>query len=296
MELKAEVAIEVNCKLGEGPVWDEANGCLRFVDILGKKIFSFFPDSNELKQDTTEQLPSAMVPIDANRYLIALKNGLYVYDVQRSAFSYLIHPDQPVPGNRYNDGKCDPQGRFWIGSMDHGEEEASGTLYMINHDLSYEERINNTEISNGIAWDVAQNLFYHIDTPKMEVVCYDYDPRSGVIDNARVVIKIGEDEGSPDGMTIDTDGMLWIAHFGGGKVSRRNPKTGEVLLEIPLPVQQVTCCTFGGEKYEDLYITTASKSLSEEELRQQPLAGNTFVVKNSGYKGFAPYPFQLNGL
>ena len=125
----------------------------------------------------------------------------------------------------------------------------------------------------------------------MEVVTYDYDKTTGNISNRKVAIKVDKNDGYPDGMTIDDEDMLWIAHYNGWQVTRRNPETGELLLRIKLPVAKVTCCTFGGEKMNDLYITTASKEMDMEEHLEQPLAGSLFVVKNLPYKGFAPFEF-----
>ncbi len=293
MNLKAEVAVEINCLLGEGPLWDREHGCLRFVDILDKKIYTYRVDGHTHFVDT-KGMPGAMVPVSGDhRYLVAQDHGIFLVDPDSGEASELLHPDQRNSGNRYNDGKCDPQGRFWIGSMDHEEEASSGTLFMIKSNLDFEEKIAHTKISNGLAWDMKRNLFYHVDTPTMKIMVYDFDASSGAIRNGRMALEIAEEDGAPDGMTIDTDGNLWIAHFGGGQITCRNPENGAVLERVQLPVNQVTCCVFGGANLTDLYITTASKELSELELKEQPLAGCTFVVKNTGYQGIDTHKFLL---
>ena len=152
--------------------------------------------------------------------------------------------------------------------------------------------IGDVSISNGMAWSSDHQTFYYIDSPTKQVVAYDYENRSGHISNRRIVIQFADDDGFPDGMTIDTEDMLWIAHWNGWQVARWNPHTGEKLLQIKMPVAKVTSCTFGGEHFEDLYITTARVGLTEEELRKQPLAGSLFVLPKCGYKGLPAFEFS----
>jgi sugar lactone lactonase YvrE len=143
-----------------------------------------------------------------------------------------------------------------------------------------------------MAWSSDYKTFYYIDTPTCEVVAYDFDLLTGNIGNKRVVIRIPPQEGFPDGMTIDNEGMLWIAHWDGWQVSRWNPNKGKKLLSIPLPVAQITSCTFGGDNLQDLYITSARVNLTEEQLKQQPLAGSLFVLRNSGFHGTPSFEFK----
>ncbi len=142
-----------------------------------------------------------------------------------------------------------------------------------------------------MAWSLNQQTFYFIDTPSYEVVAYDYDKNTGSISNKRTIIKIAKEDGFPDGMTIDSEGMLWIANWDGWQVTRWNPATGEKIVAIKLPVAKVTSCSFGGKNLEDLYITSAKIGLSENELAQQPLAGCLFVIKDCGFKSIAAVEF-----
>ena len=145
-------------------------------------------------------------------------------------------------------------------------------------------------ISNGLAWDEAGTTFYYIDTPTKVIRAYDYDLATGAISRERVVVRIADDAGSPDGMTIDQDGMLWVAQYGGWAVRRYNPKTGKEINKIDLPCANVTCCTFGGEKLNTLYITTARQGLSKDELKNQPHAGGVFAVEVQT-QGYLPHKF-----
>jgi sugar lactone lactonase YvrE len=172
------------------------------------------------------------------------------------------------------------------------EDGALGSVYALHQDLSVEKKIEQVSISNGMAWSLDNKTFYFIDSPTLRVLSYQYDPNTGAISDKKVIISFDVSEGYPDGMTIDEEGMLWIAHWGGWKVARWNPITGEKLLQIDLPVSQVTSCTFGGENFEDLYITSASIRLTEEQMNKEPLAGSLFVIRNCGFKGMAAFEFR----
>ena len=163
---------------------------------------------------------------------------------------------------------------------------------MIAADRSAVKREGAITISNGLAWSLDHKVLYYIDTPTLEVVGYDFDMENGNITNKRTIINIPKEEGFPDGMTIDNEGMLWIAHWGGWQVTRWNPSTGKKLSAIKLPVSNVTSCIFGGESMKDLYITSARKGLSVAELEKQPLAGSLFVIKESGFTGVEAYTFK----
>jgi len=225
-------------------------------------------------------------------FLAALKGGLAFINRATGKVKILYHPEVHLPQNRFNDGKCDPAGRFWIGTMAVAETRAAGSLYMVDRDLSHSVKIEGVTISNGMVWSSDHKTFYYIDTPTYEVVAYDYDIETGNITNRQVVVSIPEKEGYPDGMTIDNENMLWIAHWDGWQVARWNPFTGEKLLSIPLPTARITSCAFGGDDLQDLYITSASIGLTEKQLEEQPLAGSLFVVENCGFQGVETYLFN----
>ncbi|WP_051292867.1 SMP-30/gluconolactonase/LRE family protein [Olivibacter sitiensis] len=289
--MKIEIAVGINCQLGEGPLWDAKRRCLHFVDILSARFFSYYPHTNRVQTHEAPGMVGALALCRDGRLLAAVANGFYYVDPDSEAWTFLLHPEDHLPSNRYNDGKCDALGRFWIGSMHLEEKDEKGALYLLDSNLSYKKVLDNTTISNGMEWDREQRWYYHIDSQEKAVNRFAYDAEQGIITKPERIILFGDKEGVPDGMTIDTEGMLWIAHFGGGCISRRNPDTGEISLKIDLPVTQVTSCTFGGKHLSDLYITTAAKGLSKSDMLQQPQAGYTFVIKDIGYKGYKPNAF-----
>lgn len=197
----------------------------------------------------------------------------------------IVDPEKHLKNNRFNDGKCDPAGRFWAGTMSVFDTPEAGSLYTLEPDFSVSAKIRRVGCSNGIAWSSDGNLMYYIDTLTRQVVSFDFDIISGGISNKRVIIEIPETDGYPDGMTIDSDGMLWIALWGGYRIARYNPLSGEMIHNFRLPVSQISSCTFGGENLQDLYITTAKTGLKPHEINKQPLAGRFFVIKNSGFQG-----------
>jgi sugar lactone lactonase YvrE len=287
-----EVAFKSECFLGEGPVWDDKTKTLCWVDILAGHIHEFNPDTETSKTLDVGQMIGAVAICNDGDFLVALKNGLGIINRKSGKLTLFAHPESHLEENRFNDGKCDPAGRFWIGSMAINEEPNAGSLYMLDPHHNVTLKIDNTTISNGLAWSLDNKTFYFIDTPTMNVVAYDFELSTGKIANKRTVIVIDERDGYPDGMAIDNEGMLWIAHWNGWQVTRWNPAKGEKLFALPLPVANVTSCTFGGSDLGDLYITTAKKGLTADELKQQPLAGNLFVWKNTGYTGTAAIEYK----
>lgn len=280
-----DTAVLYPCLLGEGPVWDTLTATICWVDILSGEIHEFNPQTGaHMITGVHEPVGAVAICRDGN-FLAALKSGLSVINRKTGIISLLGHAEPDLPGNRYNDGKCDPAGRFWIGTLALDESAGAGSLYMLDTNQQFIRRISGTTISNGMAWSHDQQTFYYIDTPNLSVVAYDFRMEDGHISNKRTIILFNEEEGYPDGMTIDTEGMLWIAHWGGWQLTRWNPINGKQLYSLALPVANVTSCTFGGAGLEDLYITTARKGLSTEELESQPLAGSLFVWKDSGFTG-----------
>jgi sugar lactone lactonase YvrE len=291
MQLSYRVVTPHCCLLGEGPVWDADAETICWVDILRGHIHQFSTTHQQLHTLDVREMVGAVALCTNGNFMAALKSGLAFIDRHTGDTRLLHHPEMHLPGNRFNDGKCDPAGRFWIGSMDLSEQAAAGSLYMIDKDLSCSVKIKGVSISNGMAWSPDHGTFYYIDTPTSGVVAYDYERASGRIANKRPIITIPKDEGFPDGMAIDRDGMLWIAHWDGWEVSRWDPQSGKKLLSIRLPAARITSCTFGGSDLRDLYVTSASVGLTDKQLAEQPLAGSLFVIQNCGSQGSGTYSF-----
>ena len=291
--LKIDVVVNYTSLLAEGPVWDNVQKCICWIDILNGKIHQFSPDQQKFTTLSINQMIGSFAVCTDNNFIVALQNGFAFLDRENGAIKMITDPERHLPGNRFNDGKCDPAGRFWAGTMSLSEDAGIGSVYVLQNDLQSLKIIESVTISNGMAWSLDHKTFYYIDTPTLIIVAYDYNNVNGHISNKRTIIKIDEKEGFPDGMTIDNEGMLWVAHWGGWQIARWNPDTGEKIHSFKLPVAKVTSCTFGGDNLEDLYITTAKVGLTDEELKQQPFAGSLFVIHDCGFKGIPAVEFLV---
>lgn len=290
--MKPKVLLECNCLLGEGPIWDSTSNTLSWVDILKGTIHEYTFSNKVHSIIPVNDMVSAITHCENGDYLAALKEGLAYIDRESYNINYLTNPEKHLPNNRFNDGKCDSFGRFWIGSMSLDEEPKVGSLYSFDKSKKVVKQISDVSISNGMAWTTDTKTMYYIDTPTRQVCAYDFDIVTASLSNKRIVINIPVDEGYPDGMTIDKEGNLWIAHWGGWQITRWNPENGKKMNSIKLPVSRVTSCTFGGKDLTNLYITSASVGLSAKEMSKQPLAGSVFVIENTDCQGFESIKFK----
>ncbi len=287
-----EVVTKHHCLLGESPVWDDAQHRIFWIDILNGEVHYFNSYSNEHRILKLGEMIGSIALRRSGGLLAGFKEGFATIDFENGDIQYLSKVEAHLPGNRFNDGKCDPAGRFWAGTMSMSNTPHAASLYVFEKDLTVQTKISGVTCSNGMAWSPDHKIFYYIDTPTQNVVAYNYEVMNGDISDMRVVISIPKEQGYPDGMTIDTEGMLWIALWDGWKVVRYNPYSGKQIHEIILPVSRVTSCVFGGDAMDDLYITSARAGLSEYDLKAQPLAGSLFVVKNSGFTGMKGFKFN----
>jgi len=281
--LHAECVINGQNELGEGPVWDDRLGELFWVDIEGLKLHRYKPSDSKQQEYKLEQKAGSAVPAQDGSWILALQDGFYRFDLATGQSELLIHTPDGKQGNRLNDGKCDSSGRFWAGTMS-AKWQKDGTLYTLETGNALTPRHPGVVCSNGLAWSSDGKLMYYIDSGEALVNVFDYDAATGEITNKRTAITYPEGQGGPDGMSIDTEDMLWIGHWGGWQVSRWNPRTGEKLVTVEVPVKNVTSCAFGGENLDELYITTTRVGNTEDELKDQPNAGGLFRVK-PGVKG-----------
>ena len=279
--------------LGEGPVWDAANNAILWVDIMGCAIHALDRNNNAFHSIATPSMIGSFALCSDGNIVAALQEGFVFINRNTGEINAIGDPEKHLPGNRFNDGKTDSAGRFWAGSMSLTGETGTGSLYMLDGNLTINKKIEKVSISNGLCWSEDLQYFYYIDTPTMEVVRYDYDNSNGKISNKTRVISIPGKEGYPDGMTMDSEGMLWIAHWEGWQVARWNPFTGEKIDAIQLPVSLVTSICFGGENMDEMYITSARVGLTDEQLAEEPLAGSSFIIEHSGYKGSGFAPFNI---
>jgi len=284
--MKPEILYDAKAWLGEGPVWDARTQTLYWVDILNKRVYA---NANVLAE--LDDFIGCITPRKRGGLILALSGvvseashadegrlsfaSLELDPVRETLISSLT--DEPS-NNRFNDGKCDPRGRFLAGTMDMNEKYPTGSLYSFNG-TSITRLLGNITISNGMTWSADYKTFYYIDTPTREVTAFDYDLETGAIANSRVALSIPESLGWPDGMTSDTQGNLWIAMWGGAQITKWNPNTGQLLEQIPVPAIQPSSCVFGGKNLNELYITSARKGLDEATLKRYPLTGGVFRVE-----------------
>jgi sugar lactone lactonase YvrE len=287
---KPEFLIYADALHAEGPCWDHENQLLYYVDIYNGKVHSYDPAANRDSVIDVGQDVGAVVLHNNGELLLALKHGYYAYDLKAKQLKPISDPEKHLPNSRFNDGKCDAGGRFWAGTMDNQFKAGAGNLYVMEPDYTVRTADTNVTISNGLAWSPDNKVMYYIDSPTQQVVAYDYDLAAGTINNKRTVIRIPKEEGLPDGMASDAEGMLWIAYFFGHQVARWNPYTGQKIGTIELPIANATSCVFGGKDLNELYITTSRDGLDEVAIKKQPQAGGIFRLKTE-VKGLPSYRF-----
>lgn len=289
---RVELVLDARAVLGEGPLWDEREKRLYWVDIVSHALHVYTPNSGENKTYDVGQMVGTVVLSETGDVLLAVQNGFARFDLDSGKLDIIVDPESDKPDNRFNDGKCDPGGRFWAGTMHvSATVPDKGSLYRLDRDLSVHTMLTEVSISNGIVWTADHKTMYFNDSIPGTVTAFDFDNAMGSISNPRVVIQVPENMGVPDGMAIDDEGMLWIAHFAGGAVHRWNPNTGKVLETIQLPASNPTACAFVGDHLDELYITTARESLSAEQLKQEPHSGGLFHVK-TGVTGTVTHRFK----
>ena len=285
---QATLLIDAKAGVGETPFWHSGEQKLYWIDVDKKTLNTFDPVSKVEKQFDLQKMPGTVVPIDTGGVLVALRDGVYAYNLKNNAFRLLAAPEKNLPDNWLNDGKCDSAGRFWFGSMG---AKYLASLYRLTASGKCDRMLDSITISNGIVWSLDNSKMYYIDSPTMEVRQFDYDNSTGKISNPRAVIKFPEGVGSPDGMAIDSKGNLWIGHWGGACVSCWNPNTGKMIAKVEVPAQNVTACAFGGKNLETLYITTTSLFTDEASQKKYPSRGGIFVI-NTGAKGIPTNYFK----
>lgn len=278
---------DVHALLGEGPVWVARETALYWLDIKGHKIFRI-DDGGELSEWPTPIRICSLAPRRNGGFIGGTEGGIAIIDPPARRFDIVTDPERQLPGNRFNDGKVDRRGRFWAGTMDDAERETTGTLYCVDPDLSCAAIDAGYKVTNGPAFSPSGAVMYHNDSARQVTYAFDMDS-AGQPSNRRTFIQFGPGDGYPDGMTVDSEGCLWIAFWDGWCIRRFSP-AGEWLQTIKMPVKRPTSCAFGGRDLDRLYISSASIGLEESDLPMQPNAGGLFMVL-PGVQGIADIPF-----
>ena len=287
--MKPDCIVESKNILGEVPLWSAEEEVLYWIDVRRPALYAYRPADACVKDwHFSEPIGSYCLRAKGGM-LLAMKSGLCAFDPSTGNLERLFDPEPDLPNNRLNDGKCDRQGRFWVGSMNDGDRLPSGSLFMIGKGLACRRAMQGITIPNSLAWSPDGRIMYFSDTPTLKIMAYDYDPADGTLAQERLFADLAGHPGRPDGSTVDVDGCLWNAEVRGSRVVRYTPD-GKVDRIVELPVSGVTSCAFGGSGMRTLYITTATQRLSEQELAREPLAGGLFAV-DVGIAGLAETPF-----
>lgn len=282
-----EVALKTRSYLGEGCWWDDRRQALFWVDILRKEVHCLKDGADSIVK-TFDDYVGFCAPCTDGRLAVGCGRNLLLYNIETDETEVLMEVDKDIPANRFNDAKATPDGRILAGTMNNAlnEEDVpganTGRFYSLKKGEEPKILVEKLSVPNGIAFTEDGKKFYNVtDTYSQTVYAYDYDTETGEISNRTQIVYVDPKNGNPDGMNIAADGTIFVAHWDGGCLKQFDPRTGEELMKIELPVKHVTCCCFGGKDLDELYITTSSIDAPEDEY---PLAGSIFVVK-CGIKG-----------
>lgn len=275
--MKAEVVLECGNRLGEGPVWDDRDGVLYWVDITGAAVHRFDPARGEHRQWPTGEHVGSLGLRESGGLVLALKNGFATLDLDSGALERIVDVEADRPDNRFNDGRCDRAGRFLAGSLAYSEDRPAGTLYRLGVDGDVAPVLKDLTVPNGLCWSPDGRTMYFTDTPTREIRAYAYDPGSGSPSSPRLFRKVEDTPGWPDGSITDSEGFLWNGEWDGARVVRYAPD-GSVDRVVEVPARRATCAALGGPDLKTLYITTAFDRMSDGERADWPLSGHLFAV------------------
>lgn len=277
-DLPAEVVWRADAILGEGPVWDDRTGSLYWLDIKGKQLHAYTPSDQSCRTIALSVEVGAIAPRSKGGMIAATRRGFATLNPEDGSLAFLADPEDHLPDNRFNDGKCDTCGNFVAGSMDDREINTSGAVYHFDPGHRVSTLFEGYVVCNGPAFSIDGRILYFSNSVDREILAFPYDPVLGQTGKPRVFARIPENQGHPDGLTVDSKGYLWCAHWGGGQLTCFDPQ-GFVAGTIRVPVPLVTSCTFGGLDYDRLFITTARVGLSAAQLEEFPLSGSLFMAE-----------------
>jgi len=303
---RVELVADAKYFLGEGAIWHTATSSLLHVDIMGKTVGLLNHETGDVRSLSVPGYVGTVVPVEgsASEVVVCLDSGAHRLNLDTGALVRLAaDPESDVPTNRFNDGKCDPAGRLWAGTMETDPPRRPvGTLYRFDPAAAGSELplvatpvVGEASISNGIVWPADGKTMLYIDTPTRRIDAFDYDAATGAVSGRREAFTFSEEGGFgwPDGCTLDSEGRVWTAHFGGSEVTCVDLPSRRLLVRVKLPVSNITSVAFGGPGLADLYITTAREGLDAASLEAQPTAGGIFRVRGVGATGLPPSAMRL---
>lgn len=282
-----EVVLDARAQLAEAPLWDDVTGTLLWVDILGHEVHRLDPGTGN---DSVLSLPGPVgvaVPRRAGGLVVAVGMTFALLNEETAELTELARVHR---GDRMNDGGCDPQGRFWAGTMTDAQTTGASALYAMEPGGDLLEVLGDVTLSNGLAWNPAGDTVYYVDTPLCRVDAFDYDADTAALSGRRTVVDLRDEQGRPDGLTVDADGRLWVAMARAGAVRCYRPD-GRLEHVVVVPAPLVTSCAFGGPSLSELYVTTGRWSMTAAQLRDHPHAGALFRVAGLGVQGMPSHRF-----
>ena len=290
--MKAELLYPSQCTLGEGPIWHAGRQACFWVDIDKGVLYRYDWASKKTSSWQFDYKVTMVIESKGNHVILALNTSIARFTPETEKLEWLIDAEPGVKEYRFNDGAADCMGRLWAGIMHLRHTPEAGALYCIDENLRVQKKVEKTTISNGIAWSSDDKRMYYIDSPTHKIQSFLFDESSGEIVFEKTSVEVPHEMGTPDGMAIDEEGMLWVAHWGGFGVYRWNPLTGGLITKIDVPVPQVSSCAFVGENLDYLIITTARENMSESDLQKYPESGDLFLTK-PGVRGVPGHKCSL---
>jgi sugar lactone lactonase YvrE len=277
--LSVECVLREEAIVGESPVWCPTEQALFWVDITGQKIHRFHPATGASDTFHLPEPVTALALRAKGGLVLSLKKDFALFDLESQQLTYLGDPEKDKPDNRFNDAKCDRQGRFWAGTMGDVHWDApSGALYRLDADGTISCHQTEVICANGMGWSPDNRVMYFTESFRYAICAYDFDAETGSIANRRVFASVDKSSGAfPDGLTVDAEGHVWSVHNAVGRVVRYTPG-GEIERTIELPVPRPCGCVFGGEQLDTLYITTARETLTPDDIARYPLSGSLFAA------------------
>lgn len=278
--MRADVTCVVDAKniLGEGPIWCPVEQVLYWIDISKPSLNRFDPRTGAVNTWELPKPPGSFALRKGGGLLVAFRSGLAWLQPPSGRLEWIDVAGLSLDRGRFNDGKCDRNGRFWVGTLDRHLTDPIGELYRIDPDLSCRTMDRGFTISNGIAWSPDDRTMYFTDSPPRRIYAYDFDLEAGAVSNRRVFASLAGQPGRPDGCTVDSEGYLWAALVDGWRILRL-AADGRVDRVIEFPVQRPTSCIFGGPNLGALFVTSSTLGLTPQELEKQPLAGGVFRIE-----------------
>lgn len=287
-----EVAVPAGAELGEHPFWDDRDRALVCVDVLAGRVHRLTPDAIDAVVVDLGVAVGAAAPVEGGGFVLAAADGLRRVDADGRPVWGPLRPGDMPDDARFNDGACDPQGRFFAGTVTLGLRPGAGSLYRLDPNGSIRTVLEGVTESNGIAWSPDGATLYYADSgePLSRIRAFELDVAAGTLGASRDLVAFDPGHVVPDGLSVDSEGCLWVAMWGGSEV-RRYDVDGRLLQRHALPVGRVTCPGFGGEGLEDLYVTTGWEGMNASGRRAEPLAGHLFRMR-PGVRGGPTHRFR----